>query len=201
MLSLLATIAAMPWLQGFDAAATADRATRSAVDQLAEWQPADDHCAASAYGGLDLTADLTPAAGDEHVLASFTQGIVVLDRDRHLIARAPAFPCQGSADDVLALSVGDAWIGSPVLALAATTGGKNENVTWVTLYRVGDRGELVSMFTGAVERHQGHHTRTGIILLYPGGLLYQTPEGATQLWRFDPGQRRYINRGSFAPNA
>ncbi|MGE5185007.1 MAG: hypothetical protein ACM31C_23220 [Acidobacteriota bacterium] len=199
MLSTLATIAALPWLQGFEPAAVTDRPTRGVLDELAEWQPAEDRCVAAAYGGLEVIADLTPAPGDERVLASFSQGLVVLDRDRHLISRAPGFTCQGSADELEAMAIGDAWIGEPVIALAATAGGHNESVTSLTLYRVGDAGALVPVFTGEVERHVGRATRTGIVMVFPGGLVYRAPNGTTSVWRYDEAAGRYVDRTVFGP--
>lgn len=199
MLTLLATIASLPWLQGFEPAAVADRPARGVLDELAEWQPADDKCVAAAYGGLELTADVTNAPGDERVLASFTQGIVVLDRDHHAIARAAGFTCQGSSDELEAIAVGDAWIGMPVIALAATSGGRNESSTWLTLYRVGDNGELAPVFAGEVEHHAGRATRTGVVMVFPGGLVYRAPDGKTSVYRYDQDAGRYLDRGAFGP--
>jgi hypothetical protein len=193
MLTLLATIASLPWLQGFEPVAETDHATRGVVDELAEWQPADERCVASAYGGFELVA------GTERVLASFTQGLVVLDRDRHAIAHAPGFTCQGSADELVALAAGDAWIGTPLIAAAVTVGGKNESVTWLTLYRLGDDDELVPVFTGAVERHLGRTTRTGVVMVFPGGLVYRQPSGATSVWTYDHERGRYIDHGGSPP--
>lgn len=192
MLTLFATLVAMPWLQGFAETATTDHPTKGAVAELTEWQPPEARCTAAAYGAFELTV------GDQRVLASYTQGIVVLDKQHDAVAHAPPFTCQGSADDIVALEVGDAWIGAPVLAFAATTGGKNESITWVTLYRLGD---LVPVFTGVVERHEGRRTRTGVVLVYPGGLIYQPPTGPSQVWRYDDDQHRFINTGEFQPNA
>jgi hypothetical protein len=191
MLTILATLAALPWLQGFSPTAATDHGKRRVVAELAEWLPADDRCTADAYGGLELEA------GGQRVLASFAQGLVVLDQDRHAVARAPAFTCQGSADELVALAAGDAWIGTPVLAVAATSGGRNESTTWLTLYRAGD---LAPLWTGEVEHHEGSVTTTGVVLLYPGGLVYRSPDGTTQMWRFEPDQRRFINRGEFNPS-
>lgn len=199
MLTTLATIASLPWLQGFEPLAETDHATRGVVDELAEWEPADEHCVANAYGGLELAADLAPGPGDERVLASFSQGVVVLDRDRHAIAHAPGFTCQGSADELVALAAGDAWIGQMLIAAAVTVGGKNESVTWLTLYRLGDDDELVPVFTGAVERHRGHVTRTGIVMVFPGGLVYRQPSGATSVWTYDRDRGRYIDHGGSPP--
>jgi len=199
MLTLFATIASLPWLQGFEPVAVTDQATRGVVDELAEWQPADERCVANAYGGLELVANLAPSTGDERVLASFTQGVVVLDRDRHAIAHSPGFTCQGSADELVALAAGDAWIGTTLIAAAVTVGGKNESVTWLTLYRLGDDYELVPVFTGAVERHLGHTTRTGVVMMFPGGLVYRQPSGATSVWTYDHDRGRYVDHGGTPP--
>jgi hypothetical protein len=199
MLSLLATIASLPWLQGFEPASVTDRPTRGVLDELAEWQPADDRCVATAYGGLEVVADLAPAPGDERVLASFSQGIVVLDRDRHALAQAPGFTCQGSADELEAIAVGEAWIGTPVIALAATTGGRNESSTWLTMYRIGDAGALVPVFSGEVEHHAGRSTRTGVVMVFPGGLVYRAPNGTTSVYRYEKDAGRYVDRGVFGP--
>jgi hypothetical protein len=199
MLALVATAAALPWLQGFDATAVTDRTTTDVADELADWEPSEA-CPADAYGGLELDADLVPAAGDERVIATFSRGLAVLDRDGHAIASAPGLPCEGSADELLALAAGDAWIGTPVLALAATTGGHRESSTWLTLYRVAG-ADLVPIFSGEVERHAGHTTRTGTVMLFPGGLVYRAPSGEAQIWRYDPEHGRYVNGRTLAPSA
>ena len=133
------------------------------------------------------------SAGDRRVTATFQDGITLYDHDR-VVAHAPGFTPQGSADEIVSLTVGDAWIGAPVLALAATSGGHNENTTWLTLYRL---DTLTPVWSGEVEHHEGTETREGLVLLYPGGMVYRTPNGDTQLWRFDPDQKRFINRGTF----
>jgi hypothetical protein len=189
---MLTVLALLPWLQGFEPTAATEHGRREVVAELAEWQPADDSCTASTYGGLELATDTG------RVLASFTQGLLILDRDRHAIARTPAFTCQGSADELVALAAGDAWIGTPVLALVATAGGHNESTTWLTLYRASD---LAPLWSGEVEHHEGSVTTTGVIMLYPGGLVYRSPAGGAQVFRFDPDQHRYISRGEFAPAA
>src|SRR5687767_704090 len=97
-LLLPATLAALPWLQGFFAPAGAtETASQEAVEELAEWRQPDAECIGTLYGGLSLTADVAAGEGDERVLASYTQGLVVLDRENHLIAQAPGFRCEGSA--------------------------------------------------------------------------------------------------------
>lgn len=195
MMLLLASLAALPWLQGFEPAASSDHGSAQVEQQLASFdEDSTAPCVSSAYGGLELTADVAPAEGDETVLASFTHGLVVLGADHHLVARAPGFTCQGSADDLIAVAAGDAMIGTPVIALAASSGGHNESITWLTLYRVGEAGKLVPVFTGMVERHLEHATRTGVVMLFPGGLIYRPPVGNTQIWLYDRDAGHYIEQ-------
>jgi hypothetical protein len=176
---MLLALAALPWLQGFTPDAVADRPSRAVSAELAEWKKPDDSCVASAYGGLSLDANGT------RVLASYSQGVFVLDGSRHLVAKAPGFECNGSSDELVALAQGNAWIGAPVIALAASSGGRAESVTWLSLYRVGENGKLEPVFTGAVERHGEHQTKTGVVTIVPGGLIYRAPDGATSLWTWD----------------
>jgi hypothetical protein len=187
MLAILATLASLPWLQGFEATAVADRGE----PQLTEIDPL---CPASAYGQLRLSADLARPPGDETVTASFTDGVVVVDREQHEIAHAQGFDCHGSADELIALAAGDASLGFPVIALVAATGGHNESITWLTLYRVDSSGELVALFTGIVERHIKHQTRTGSVIVIPGGLIYRPPVGNPQIWMYDQDAGHYVQQ-------
>jgi hypothetical protein len=189
----LVPIAALPWLQGFFApVASTEKPAPGITDELSEWRSAGEGCVADAYGGLSLTAELGGGEGEERVLASFSQGVVVLDRDRHMIAQTPGFDCEGSADGLVAMAAGDGGVGAPLLAMAATTGGKNENMTWLALYRVAGSGELQPVFVGEVERHAGHTTRTGTVTLIPGGLVYRAPSGELSLWIYDNARGAYV---------
>lgn len=201
--ALLVPLAALPWLQGFFAPqGVSEQGSRDVLAELAEYREPMDDCVATAYGGLELEADVTPAVeGDERVLASFTQGVFVFDRERHLLAQAPANECEGSSDELVALAAGDASIGTPVVALAATSGGRAESVTWLTLYRVANGGELQPIFIGEVERHAGDTTRTGIVTTIPGGLVYRDPQGAVGLWLYDSELGRYVELFTSRPNA
>jgi hypothetical protein len=201
--ALLIPLAALPWLQGFFAPqGVTEQGSRDVLAELAEYRDPVDDCVASAYGGLTLRADVTPAvAGEEQILASYTQGVFVLDRDRHLLAQAPAIECEGSADELVALAAGEASIGTPVVALAATSGGRAESVTWLTLYRVANGGELQPIFIGEVERHAGDTTRTGIITLIPGGLVFRDTRGSVGLWLYDSELGRYVELFTSRPNA
>lgn len=175
--------ASVPWLRGFAATATSDDEIPAVSERLG-----DD----SGYGGLQVTADVAPGDGVETVLASYGQGVAVVDRTGKLLARAPGFETVGSADDLVALSVGDAGIGTPVIALAVSRGGHRESVTSIVLYAVGG-GRLEQLFEGPVEETDGIDTFTGVISFVPGGLLYRAPrtEAAT-VWIFDAGRSRYV---------
>jgi hypothetical protein len=186
---MLLALVALPWLQGFQPQAVADHPSRAVAQELSEYRPVDEDCVASAYGGLSLA---TPSG---RVLASYSQGVFVLDKNRHLVAQAPGFDCNGSADELVGLAQGDAWIGTPLVVLAATTGGRAESVTWLSMYRVTSGGALQPVFTGAVERHEGHQTRTGVVTVFPGGLIYRAPEGTTTVWIYEGD--RYVQQGTF----
>lgn len=176
-LAHLGLMFALPWLQGFFlATAVSGNANR-------------------------VEADLADAPGLEVVEASYGAGIVVRDAEGHVLAHAPGFePSGGSADDIDALAVGDAQIGTPVLALAATKGGHNESMTWLTLYRVANSGELQPIFTGVVEHHAGRTTKTGTITVLPGGLIYEPPQGEGSIWLYDESLGRYVQRDQDRPS-
>jgi len=186
-------VAALPWLQGFFApSASTETGNAEVVAELGEWGEADGSCVASSYGGLSLTADVAITPGTERVLASFSQGIVVFDNEDHIVARAPGFDCEGSEDSLVALASGYAGIAEPLLVMAATAGGHNESMTWLTLYRVANSGELQPVFIGEVERHTGDKTQTGVVTVIPGGLVYQPPTGGSSLWTYDAELQRYV---------
>jgi hypothetical protein len=198
-------LAALPWLQGFFAPESVTESdshgSRDVLAELAEWREPVADCVASTYGGLTLRADVSAAEGRETILASYTQGVFVFDHDRHLLAQAQPLPCEGSADELLAIAAGDASIGVPLIALAATSGGHRENITWLTLYRVANDGVLQPVFTGEVERHEGDTARTGVVTLVPGGLVYRDTRGSIGLWLYDAGRGRYVEQFTVRPNA
>lgn len=176
---MLLALAALPWLQGFTPEAVADHPSRAVSAELDQWQQPDEDCVDSAYGGLSI--DLRGM----RVLASYSQGVFVLDADRHVVAQASGFDCNGSSDELVALAQGNAWIGTPLVVLAATSGGHAESVTWLTLYRIGGAGKLEPVFSGAVERHGDRQTSTGVVTIVPGGLIYRAPGGASSLWTWN----------------
>jgi hypothetical protein len=194
--------AALPWLQGFFAPqGVTEQGDRDLIAELAEWREPVDDCVASAYGGLSLAADVSDVAGEERIVASFTQGVFVFDRERHLLAQAQPFVCEGAADELVALAAGDASIGAPVIVLAASSGGRSESVTWLTLYRVANDGELQPIFSGEVERHEGDRTRTAVVTLVPGGLIYRDLRGGLGVWLYDGELGRYVELFTSLPNA
>ena len=198
---VLAPFAALPWLQGFFAPqGVAEQGSRDVLAQLSEWARPAEECVAAAYDGLSLTADVSAAPGNEQILASYTQGVFVLDREGHLLAQSQPWECEGSSDELVALAAGDAAIGTPVVALAATSGGRAENVTLLTMYRVSNGGELQPIFSGEVERHEGETTRTGIVTLIPGGLVYRDPQGSVGMWLYDAELGRYVELFTSRPN-
>jgi hypothetical protein len=196
----LAPVAALPWLQGFFAPEASTETGRAEVlAELGAWSEADGSCATESYGGLSLTADVSTVPGPERVLASFAQGIVVLDHENHIVALSPGFDCE---DDLVALAAGSGGIAEPLVVLAATSGGHNETMTWLTLYRVANSGELQPVFIGEVERHVDDTTRTGVVTLIPGGLVYRPPSGDSSIWAYDAELGRYVEALTTAhPNA
>ncbi|HEX2691355.1 MAG TPA: hypothetical protein VHN14_32300 [Kofleriaceae bacterium] len=190
----------LPWLHNFAPTAKTSDLTPSVTNRMAEWRAPDLSCSAATYGGLAITAEVAPAPGAERVLASFTQGILVLDTKGELIASTMPFGCAGSADELVGLAAGDAYIDRPVIALAVTTGGHRESATWLVLSRV--EGSVVApVFAGIVEHRAGDRTRAGDVTLLPGALVYRTPSGMRTLWTYDAAQHRYVPPGDGSQRA
>ena len=192
---------ALPWVHSFAPAAETSEATSAVIDRMASWRAADPSCSAAAYGGFAVTAEVAgEPAGLETVLASFTQGVLVLDAKARLIASAMPLACEGSADEFVGLAVGDAHVGEPVIALAVTMGGHREAATWLVLYRVAVAdGVVAPIFAGVVEDRTSDQTRTGDVTLLPGALVYRAPSGVRTLWTYDLAQHRYVQLGLGAP--
>lgn len=182
--------AALPWLHNFVATAESRAASSAVVERMAQWRAPDARCSAAAYGGLEIVADVAGGRGAEEVLASFTQGVLVLDASGKLLASAAAPACQGSADEIEAIAAGDAHIDGPVIALAVTTGGHREATTWLVLYRV-IGGVAEPVFSAAVEEAVGDETRIGAVTLLPGALVYRAPSGEERMWTYSAEQGRY----------
>lgn len=190
---------ALPWVHQFAPAAETSEANPSVIARMAQWRAADPSCSATAYGGLAVTAEVAAeAAGPETVLASFTQGVLVFDAKARLIASAMPLSCEGSADELVGLAVGDAHVGEPVIALAATMGGHREAATWLVLYRVAD-GVVAPIFAGVVEDYTSDQSRIGDVTLLAGALVYRAPSGVRTLWIYDTAEHRYVRLGLGTP--
>jgi len=181
---------ALPWLRNFAATAESVAEAPMLEERMAQWRAPDESCSVAGYGGLALLADVAGGRGAEEVLASFTQGVLVLDAAGKLLASATALECQGSADEIVAIAAGDAHIDGPVIALAVTTGGYRASTTWLVLYRV-IGGVVAPVFSGAVEEHVDGRTRSGEVTLLPGALEYRAPSGKRTLWTYSAEQGRY----------
>jgi hypothetical protein len=199
----------LPWLRGFPADAYTDEATPAAEARLHGWQAAttvadavpdaDAACTTTARGALALAADVAPAPGIETVLASYTSGVIVLDARGHKLASLPPLTCRGSIDTIESLTAGDLGLGAPVIALAATAGGRAERTTWMYLLVV--RGErLAPVFAAPVEEWRGTEVSTGELALGPGGALrYRAPDGAVGTWAYDRTAGRFVLLRSSPP--
>jgi hypothetical protein len=175
----------MPWLHGLDV-------TASSTGILAPRAPADevsDGCGVAASRTIELVADVAPSAGRETIVASYSAGVAVFDREDHLVADLPGYPCEGSADELDVVAFGTAHR-LPTLAIAATSGGHRENATWIALFRTGRT--LHPLFTAVVETRADGVVTQGAIYLLPDHLMYKRPGGRTSLWRLDPNANAYV---------
>ena len=163
-----------PWLPGFVPTAVSTQRSSDAAQQLAVTDQRADGC--TTWDAQELRADVAPADGDETVLASIATGVVVVDAHGRRIARAPLGECGGSADQVVAIGAGDAWLGVPVIAIVSTIGGHRESQTTLTLLRV-DGARLVTVWSGLLETRDGDDLETGTAVLAPGMILYRAPGG------------------------
>ncbi len=166
------------WLPGLAARTVSTERSADAVDRLAPM--AEDRVRCPVVDAQEVTADLAPAPGDERVLASISTGVVILDADGRRIASAPLGPCGGSADAIVALAVGDAWIGAPVIAVVSSTGGHRESETTLGIYLLDGRA-LVPLFSEPLELRDSQDLWTGAATLVPGAIVYRAPTGETSV--------------------
>jgi len=172
---------ALPWLHGLSADAAADAPSRGAELGLLDARRPDPACVTSSTASFALVAELAPAPGLETVLASYLTGVVLLDANGRRLASAPPLVCSGSADAIVGVAAG-AWLpGEPVIALAATAGGRAERTTW--LFLLAPRGEaLAPIFAAPVEEQRGEQAWVGEVERLPGGGLRYRFSG----WRDQP---------------
>jgi hypothetical protein len=176
-----------------------DRVDRAVTAKIARWNDTDVDCADVGYPGIgssgfELVAELSERPGSERVLASFAGGIVILDHDGELVASAPGYRCESSRDDLEGIAVGTAH-GARTLVVVATSGGRAERSTWVSMFRVNER-RLDPVFTGVVEDHRGTRVRRGAIAVRRDELIYTPPGGDPTTLTYDPIARAYLPRGA-----
>ncbi len=190
---------ALPWLRDFPATAAAAAPSREAEAWLEGRRSPHDDCTTTSDAGFALAAELLPAPGLETVLASYTAGAVVLDARGRQVAGMPPLSCRGSADALEGIAAGELLAGEPVIALAATSGGRAERTTWLIF--LAPRGEaLAPIFAVPVEEHRGAATAIGEVTRLPGGALrYRTPGGAISRWTYDRDAGRYVMREVIRP--
>ena len=170
------------WLPGLVVSAATDERSDDAATQLGAINESPDLC--STFDAQELVADVAPMPGRETVLASVATGVVVLDAVGRRLAMAPLAECGGSADGIVALAVGNAGIGPPMIAVVFSSGGHRESETDLVLYRVED-GALRVLFTGTLETRDGDDLETGSAFLLPGMVVYRPPTGPLIFARLD----------------
>jgi hypothetical protein len=187
-MSLLAILgaAALPWLHGLADVKSTDGGTPGE----AAWLDDEPLCAAEAQPPLRLTT------GSDTISATYTTGIRVENAEGSETASSPGYPCTGSADALEGLAVASIF-GERAIVLTFTSGGHNEQWTWVGVYRVGFAGSIDPLFAGVVEHRIGEDVRTGSVAFVPGALIYRPPGARDTFWVFDPVVHTYVPRGLF----
>jgi hypothetical protein len=184
----------VPLPQGMTGLVVSEETSMHATRRMQAWFPHDEEdCGSGAHQGIQLVADVTPRPGRETILASYSGGVVVLDREGQLIASSLGYPCTGSADEIEAVAVGDAF-GDRTLVIVATAGGHQERSTFISLFRLGLGESLDPVFTAVVEEHKGSLVQRGTIHMLPGALAYRLPDGRYGFFVFDPIAREYLDR-------
>ena len=186
MIMLPLLVAALPWLHGLADVTSTDTATPGEAVSLSE----DAMCAGDAQPPLRLTV------GGQRISATYTTGIRVANAEGVEIASSPGYPCFGSADGLDGLAVANIY-GERAIILTFTSGGRNEQWTWVGVYRVGFGGTIDALFAGVVEHREDGIRRTGSVTFIPGALIYKPPGARESLWVFDPVVDTYLPRGLF----
>lgn len=186
MIVLPVLLAMLPWLHGLADVTTTDSATPGEPAWLTE----EAQCPAEAQPPLRLTVR------GQTITATYTTGIRVLSSEGVQVAASPGYPCLGSADTLESLSVATIF-GEPAIVLSFTSGGRNEQWTWLGVYRVGFGGSIDALFAGIVEHRVDGIVRTGAVTFVPGALIYRPPGARDTLWVFDPVVHTYVPRGLF----
>jgi hypothetical protein len=178
--------AVLPWVHGLTDVSSTDSATPGEPAWLTE----DSLCPAEAQPPLRLTVR------GQTITATYTTGIRVENAEGIEVASSPGYPCFGSADALDGLAVASIF-GEPAIILTFTSGGRNEQWTWVGVYRVGFAGSIDALFAGVVEHREDGIVRTGSVRFVPGALIYRPPGARDTLWVWDPVVHTYVPRGWF----
>lgn len=149
--------------------------------------------AASSYAGVSIHADLAPAEGHEVVQATVGE-VVVKATSGKTLAKATAYEPLGSADEVVAIRVTDGLVGSPLVVVTTTLGGRRESATLVTLYRFDARAHsLAPAFSGATVEVDGDARAEGALLILPKFVLHRAPRAElARLYAYDEATGQYI---------
>src|SRR5687768_16143635 len=133
------TTPSVPWLYGLSDPVASESGSLSTMQRLADTGgDVDEACGADAYRGIELAADVAPAAGQETIVAAYARGIHVFDRSNHLVAATPGYYCVGFSDEITALAAGTAY-GKSLIVVVTTSGGRRERETSLHLFRIVDR--------------------------------------------------------------
>jgi hypothetical protein len=162
----------MPWLRDLPIIASSDTLHAAVLDRMG---PCEEPC--PDYGGIELRADVSDHPGTETIRASFTRGLLVVDEAGRVVGRRRSFESIGSADELVALAVGDARLATPVIAIAVRTGGRREHEVRLELARMID-GKLEILFSGVIEQHDNEGDATGSIAFVSGGVCYVAPRAS-----------------------
>jgi hypothetical protein len=174
---------AMPWIGGLATTASGDIETPAAAERLRGAVHVRDDLG---YGAIALPTSFGT------ILASAHQGVAVVDANDHLIARAPGFDVEGSADDLVAVAVGDAQLDKPVIVVAITRGGHRASTTSILVYQLGEHARLDQLLAVPIEEHDGDQTFAGSLTFVAQAVLYRSPHGGLEPWAFDASARRYV---------
>jgi hypothetical protein len=166
------------WLPGLAVTDVSTDLSIDAIDRLEAIAEDAEQC--PVVDAQEVGAEVAPSPGNELVLASMSTGVVVFDADGRRIASASLGECGGSADAIEAIAVGDAWIGTPVIAVVSSNGGHRESETRLSLFYVEDHA-LVTLFSEPIEVRDGVDLWTGSATLLPGAIVYRAPTGEVVL--------------------
>ena len=185
-------------VHGGELVAATDRPAESVIDQLEVWAHTDRAGVADAYEGMRVTAQVAAPGRATTVVASYSQGVFVIGEEGDRIASTPGFPCLGSQDELVGVKVVRSAEGTPIIAVAATQGGRLENSTTLELLSLGDTDQLNLLFVAEIAHHDEHGEHLGAVTLVPNGLVYRSPDNALSVWTLGDDKRHYARVMSLA---